>query len=95
MKKILGKLLQFGYFTFAFFVFFQLDAMAYIDPSATTYIVQAVAAVVVAIGAAFTIFRHKIIGFFKKNSKKEEKREIHFTEDAATEQKSQNESEAE
>lgn len=87
MKKLVEKLLQFGYFSLAFFVIFQLDAKAYIDPSATTYIVQAVAAVVVAIGAAFTIFRHKIIGFFKKNSKKEEKREIHLTEDEAEAEK--------
>lgn len=95
MKKLVERTFQFMYFSLAFFVFLQLNVYAYIDPSATTYIVQAVAAVVVAIGAAFTIFRHKIIGFFKKNSKKEEKREIHFVEDAAPEDKSQNESEAE
>lgn len=81
MKRFAGKVFQFGYFALAFFVLFQLDAKAYIDPSATTYIVQAVAAVIVAIGAAFTIFRHKIIGFFKKNSKKEEKREIHLKDE--------------
>lgn len=59
--------------------FFIRSVQAYIDPSAVTYIIQAVAAVVVAIGACLTIFRHKIVGFFKKN-KDNGKKEIHFTE---------------
>lgn len=54
---------------------------AYIDPSAVTYVIQAVAGVVIAIGAMLTIFRHKIAAFFKKN-KDVEKKEVHFKEDA-------------
>lgn len=54
----------------------------YIDPSAVTYVIQAVAAVVVAIGACLTIFRHKIAALFKKN-KDTEKKEIHVVEDDA------------
>ncbi len=43
--------------------------MAYIDPSAVTYLIQAVAGVVIALGAALTIFRHKIFAFFKNKKK--------------------------
>ncbi len=49
----------------------------YIDPSAVSYIIQAVAGVVIAIGACLTIFRHKIVAFFKKD-KDNEKKEVHF-----------------
>lgn len=59
--------------------FFIRTVQAYIDPSAVTYIIQAVAAVVVAIGACLTIFRHKIAKLFKKN-KDDGKKEVHFTE---------------
>lgn len=55
----------------------------YIDPSATTYIIQAVAAVVVALGACLTIFRHKIASLFKKGNN-QEKKEIHIIEDDAS-----------
>ncbi len=52
----------------------------YIDPSAVSYVIQAVAAVVIAIGACLTIFRHKIAALFKKN-KDTEKKEIHFKDE--------------
>lgn len=60
------------------------SVLLYIDPSAVSYVIQAVAAVVIAIGACLTIFRHKIVSFFKKNKDKE-KKEIHFKDDDATE----------
>lgn len=53
----------------------------YIDPSAVTYTAQAIAAVVVAIGALATVFRHKIAAFFKKNKGENAKREIHLKDD--------------
>ncbi len=53
----------------------------YIDPSAVTYTAQAIAAVVVAIGALITVFRHKIVAFFKKDKTETVKREIHIKED--------------
>lgn len=56
----------------------------YIDPSAVSYVVQAVAAVVIAIGACFTIFRHKIAAYFRKN-KETDKREIHFKDEESEE----------
>ena len=43
----------------------------YIDPSAVTYVVQAVAGVVIALGALVTVFRHKIFAFFKKGKKED------------------------
>ena len=55
--------------------------LAYIDPSAVTYVIQAVAGVVIAIGALITVFRHKIVAFFKKGKKDEAKQEIHIIED--------------
>ena len=54
---------------------------AYIDPSAVTYTAQAIAAVVVAVGALITVFRHKIVAFFKKDKGETAKREIHVKED--------------
>ena len=55
--------------------------LLYIDPSAVTYTAQAVAAVVVAVGALITVFRHKIAAFFKKNKNDNTKREIHIKEE--------------
>ena len=69
MKRIITQLFKFTYFASCFWYFFTIPARAYIDPSAVTYIIQAVAGVLIALGAAFTIFRHKIFAFFKKNKK--------------------------
>lgn len=80
-KKILFWTCNFLFFFIAGMEFCTLPVHAYIDPSAVTYIIQAVAGVVIAIGACLTIFRHKIAAFFKKN-KTEEKKEVHFKEDA-------------
>lgn len=69
MKKVFGQVFKFVYFFSCFFALFTNYAHAYIDPSAVTYVIQAVAGVLIALGAAFTIFRHKIFAFFKKNKK--------------------------
>lgn len=82
MKKIILKTLNFSYFFACWWIFFSINAHAYIDPSAVTYLIQAVAAVFIALGAILTVFRHKIFAFFKKNSKTSEKREIHIKEDS-------------
>lgn len=42
----------------------------YIDPSAVTYVIQAVAGAVIAIGALLAVFRHKIAAFFKRTRRK-------------------------
>lgn len=82
MKKMIFKLAKFTYFFTACFIMLSIHAHAYIDPSAVTYIIQAVAAAFIAIGALVTVFRHKIMAFFKKGKKTSEKREIHMKEDA-------------
>lgn len=78
MKKCL-KMFKFLYFFGCFFVLFGNTAFAYIDPSAVTYVIQAIAGVCIAIGAAFTVYRHKIMKFFrnlkKKNAKKKKAKE--------------------
>lgn len=75
MKKIILKMMSLVYFSSCFFVLFSMNAHAYIDPSAVTYIVQAVAGVLIALGAVFTVFRHKIFKFFKGKKKEEEQEE--------------------
>lgn len=84
MKKLL-KVTKFMYFFTCWWIILSIDAHAYIDPSAVTYIIQAVAAVFIALGAVVTVFRHKIFAFFKRNSKKSIKKEIHLKEDLDTE----------
>lgn len=74
MKKVLGQAVKFIYFFGCFFSLFTIPVHAYIDPSAVTYIIQGVAGVLIALGAAFTIFRHKIFKLFK-GKKKDEKQE--------------------
>ncbi len=80
MKKILfwtGNLL---FFIISLSYVFMLPVRAYFDPATVTYVFQAIATIVVAIGALATIFRHRIIDFFKKD-KNESKREIHLKKD--------------
>ena len=75
MKKLFGKMMSLVYFSGCFFALFTMNVHAYIDPSAVTYIIQAVAGVLIALGAVFTIFRHKIFKFFKGKKKEEEQEE--------------------
>ena len=69
MKKIIQETVKFTYFGVCFWVVFSSHAHAYIDPSAVTYVIQAVAGVLIAVGAALTIFRHKIVAFFRRGKK--------------------------
>lgn len=88
MKKCILKGCAWGlssiYFFICYFHLFTMNVHAYIDPSVATYLVQAIAGVFIALGAALTIFRHKIIAFFKKGKKTEnteEKIEVKDVED--------------
>ena len=56
MKNILLKLLVVLYFIIGFSLLFSMNAMAYIDPSVMTYAIQAVAGIVIAIGAAVGVY---------------------------------------
>lgn len=81
MKRFILKIAQFMYFFTAGMMLFTGYAHAYIDPSAATYIIQAVAGVIIAAGAIITVFRHKIVAFFKKGKGETEKKEIHIIDD--------------
>ena len=78
IKKAALQIAKFTYFFSCFFSFFTVYAHAYIDPSAVTYVIQAVAGVLIALGAALTIFRHKIFAFFKKKKKDAPEEKIEF-----------------
>lgn len=56
MKKTISTAFKVVYFGFAFMLLFGLNGMAYIDPSALTYIIQGVAGVAIAIGAFVGIY---------------------------------------
>lgn len=64
------KILKFVYFFACFFMLLGNTSFAYIDPSAVTYVIQAVAGVAIAAGAACTVYRHKIMKFFRNQQKK-------------------------
>ena len=74
MKRKCLKVLKFVYFFSCFFVLLGNTSYAYIDPSAVTYVIQAVAGVLIAIGAACTVYRHKIMKFFRKKKKERMKK---------------------
>lgn len=66
MKANVFRIMRFMYFFSCFFVVFTIHAHAYIDPSTVTYVIQGIAGVFIAIGAALTIFRHKIKAAWNK-----------------------------
>lgn len=56
MKKRLLKAGATFYFGFGFMLLFGVNAQAYIDPSVITYVIQAAAGIVIAVGAAVGIY---------------------------------------
>ena len=60
MKKIVYGILSSIFFAIAFIVLFSINASAYIDPSVMTYAIQAIAGIVIAIGAFVGIYFRKI-----------------------------------
>jgi hypothetical protein len=58
-KKILKEILCVGYFAACFMLLFGVNLKAYIDPSVVTYVIQAVAGIAVAVGAAVGIYWRK------------------------------------
>ena len=79
IKNIVFYLAGSVYFFVCFFFVFTSYAHAYIDPSAVTYMIQAVAAVAIAAGAMFTVFRHKIGSLFNKGKGRKNRSKIHLT----------------
>ena len=59
MKKKILTMAGYAYFGMAFMMLFGVNTNAYIDPSVVTYIIQAVAGIAIAIGAAVGIYWRK------------------------------------
>ena len=70
---MIKKMAKFTYFFVAFMMLFSTYAFAYLDPSTMTYAIQAVAGVVIAVGAAVGIYWHKLKRAVKGNKKAEKK----------------------
>jgi hypothetical protein len=64
MKR--SRVFGFFYLFICMMFLFPITACAYLDPSTITYVIQAVAGVFIAGGAAVGIYWHKIKAFFKK-----------------------------
>ena len=87
MKKLANFALGI-YAVFGFMLLFGVNAQAYIDPSVMTYLIQAVAGVVIAIGAVIGIYwrraRKKIsdkLGIDENKNKEVESDEIIVNEE--------------
>lgn len=60
----------FAYFFTLFTLFFSTTAYAYLDPATTSYVIQAVTGVFIALGAVVGIFWKKIRLFFRERKMK-------------------------
>lgn len=59
MKEKLFRAIEFGTYLTGFSMMFEIVSYAYIDPSVTTYAIQMVAGIVVAVGAVIGIYWRK------------------------------------
>ncbi len=59
MKKLLARAAECGYYVVCFSVLTEMVSYAYIDPSVTTYAIQAIAGVAIAVGAVAGIYWRK------------------------------------
>jgi glycerol uptake facilitator-like aquaporin len=64
------KKLAVAYFVFWGMVLCSLNSSAYLDPSTMTYVIQAVAGVFIAGGAAVAIYWHKIKKYFRDRKRR-------------------------
>lgn len=90
MKK-LGKAASLVYFGCAFMLLFGANGSAYIDPSVMTYVIQAVAGIIIAVGAAVGLYwrraKKKIsdtLGVDENRNKEVESDEIVMTAEEET-----------
>ncbi|MCI8400826.1 MAG: hypothetical protein HFI38_01820 [Lachnospiraceae bacterium] len=65
------KVFTFLYFFICTAMLFSITALAYIDPSAMTYMIQLIAGIVIAAGAGFGFYFRRIRRTFSKFSKKD------------------------
>lgn len=64
------KLIKCIYFLPFMIMLFANNAYGYLDPSSTSYIIQAIAGIFIAGGAVIGIYWHKIKLWFKKRKQK-------------------------
>ena len=76
MKKALSCLSRKLFLAFFLALFLMAIAQAYLDPAATSYIIQVISGVVIACGVAVGIFWKKIRLFFRKMKMKSLQRKI-------------------
>ncbi len=93
MKKMLQKTAGLLFTAFAAMLLFGANGEAYIDPSVMTYIIQAVAGIVIAVGAAVGIYwrraKKKVsdsLGIDENRNKEVESDEILVRRDAPAEE---------
>lgn len=90
MKRILSFIFHATYLAFCFLFLFSRNALAYIDPSTTTFLVQAIVGVGVAIVAAVAVYWRKAkkkvaskLGIDENANKDVESDDIQFTKDSS------------
>ncbi|MDL2289671.1 hypothetical protein LJB83_02790 [Clostridia bacterium OttesenSCG-928-F22] len=76
MKKTIKRLVIFTFFLMCTTVALMQPAYAYLDPAATSYIVQIIAGVVVGCGVVVGVFWKKIRMFFKNRKLKRMEKKI-------------------
>lgn len=89
MKKTMKRLVVVGLAGTAALMLFGANGFAYIDPSVMTYVIQAAAGIVIALGAFFTIYfrraKKKVsekLGIDENRNKEKESDDIMMTEES-------------
>lgn len=80
MKRALKSILLSLFFAIGFAIAFSMNVRAYIDPSVMTYAIQAVAGIVIAVGAVVGIYFRKMKKKVNEKLGVEEKKEIETDE---------------
>ena len=88
MKRVLSYLLITVFFIIAFLLLFSINVRAYIDPSVMTYTIQAIAGIIIAIGAFIGMYFRKMkkkvnekLGVDENKNKEVETDDIEITEE--------------
>lgn len=88
MKKVIYYILITLFFIIAFSLLFSINVRAYIDPSVMTYTIQAIAGIIIAIGAFIGIYFRKMkkkvnekLGVDENRNKEVETDDIEITEE--------------
>ena len=69
------KVIKVLYIMFCLIIILARESYAYLDPSAMTYVIQIVSAVVITLATSIGIFFYKIRRFFKNKKEKQKSKE--------------------